>query len=451
MQKYYIHEGNLERLQKQLKTIENKCKKYNLDFTFNVLEDDVVYREWVDDETGETHLAKFIAVEAEGSISHGEWSFVAVLEHSKEGTVIRNYNKDLEVPERYRNSPCRCEHCNTIRNRRDTYVIFNNDTQEFKQVGKSCLMEYTQGLSAEDVARYISMFESIIKGEAPSGRSSWTHYYDSLELVQYTIECVKHWGYTKHDPEEQQYADAPRSTRTRVMDYVYLDHGWTNRVEVRERLQAELDAVGFKHNSEENKVLAKEMIAWASAFDATSNNYMHNLKVVCRKDAVDRRDVGILLSLVPAYYKHINNIKEQEKKAAEQKAVAEVSKWVGQEGEKVTRQLKSLEHVYSGDSIYGPTYLYRMVDVDGNVLNWWTSSWLDLETQKAVSVTGTIKKLEEYRGIKQTVLIRCKLTWEKIEKIEKIEKEEKQKEGDENEQSFSSQLDDWYSVFNQED
>lgn len=414
MQKYYIHEDNLERLQKQLKTIENKCKKYNVDFTFNILEP-AEFREVVDQETGETHLARFIPVEAEGTISHDNWSFVAVLEHSKEGNVIRNYSKDLKVPERYRNTTCICEHCNTKRSRKDTYVIYNNESGEFKQVGKSCLMEYTRGLSAEDVARYISWFESIIKGEAPSSRGGWSRYYDTIELVQYAIECVKHWGYTKHDYE--QYIDSPRSTRERVMDYLYLDHGWTIEVATREKFQAELNAVNFKHDSEENTALAKEMIAWASAFNSnTDNNYRHNLKVVCRKEAVDRRDIGILISLVPAYHKYLNQIAEDAKRKEEQEKVAQVSKWVGQEGERITAKLQSFEHMYTGDSIYGPTYLFKMVDVDGNILNWWTSSWIDLETQQVVEVTGTVKKHEEYRGIKQTVLTRCKTVTVKIEK-----------------------------------
>lgn len=418
MTTYYILEENLERLQKQLKTIENKCKKYNAHFAFNILDEEPQYREVTDSFSGETHIYKFIPVEAEGTISHGAWDFVAVLEHSEEGNIIRSYNLELEVPERYRYSKCTCEHCNTVRSRKDTYIVHNQETGEFKQVGKSCLMEYTRGLSAEDVTRYISWFDTIIKGEAPFGRTNYTRYFDAEEMVQYAIECVKNWGYQKRlDAYEDYIPKDYKTTRERVIDYYYYNTGMRSCIQAtyQKQIAEDMASVNFKHDREENIALAKEMIAWASAFDSTeSSDYKHNLKVVCRKPYVDRRDLGILLSVVPAYYKYLNQIEEDKKKAEAAEKTAAVSNWLGQEGERITVELESCEHVYTSESIYGYTYLYRMVDTSGNVLNWWSSSWVSLEDVKVTSVTGTVKKHEEYRGIKQTVLTRCKLATEKV-------------------------------------
>ena len=42
-----------------------------------------------------------------------------------------------------------------------------------------------------------------------------------------------------------------------------------------------------------------------------------------------------------------------------------------------------------------------------NVLVWFTSVDLDFEKGQAVDLTGTIKKHEEFRGVKTTQLSRC--------------------------------------------
>lgn len=424
MQRYYIHEGNLERLQNKLKAIENKCKKYNASFTFNIIEAEAEYREVEDEETAGRHLVRFIPVEAEGTISHGDWSFVATLEHSAEGNVIRQFNTELTVPERYRDAECICEHCNTRRNRRDTYIIFNHESGEFKQVGKSCLMEYTRGLSAEDVARYISWFDFLIKGDGAGGTRGTT-YYNTLEVVQYAIECVRHWGYHKSLSwdDEEYYSRDYRSTKERVIDYMRVNRGWMCRHDYKaiEKHREEMLEVGFNHDTEQNKEQAAEMIAWASKFDTETFGYMHNLKVISRKEYIEHRDLGILISIVASYYRHLNNIEETKKKEAEHQKVADASNYVGQEKERITRNLQSCEHIYTSESIYGSSYLYKMVDTEGNVLTWWSSSWIDLDGYKVTSVTGTVKAHEEYRGIKQTVLTRCKFTCEKIEEEKKAE------------------------------
>lgn len=52
-------------------------------------------------------------------------------------------------------------------------------------------------------------------------------------------------------------------------------------------------------------------------------------------------------------------------------------------------------------------YLYNFEDEDGNVYVWKTSKDIDLNGM--MEVKGTVKENGEYKGIKQTVLTRCKL------------------------------------------
>ena len=63
---YLIHESNIERLEKQLKTIQNKCNKQGVEFGYR--KGDEVYKQVTDDETGYTYTARFIEVEAWGHV-----------------------------------------------------------------------------------------------------------------------------------------------------------------------------------------------------------------------------------------------------------------------------------------------------------------------------------------------------------------------------------------------
>ena len=54
------------------------------------------------------------------------------------------------------------------------------------------------------------------------------------------------------------------------------------------------------------------------------------------------------------------------------------------------------------------TFLYRIVDKIGNILIWRTSNWLDLDKFEFTKVTFTVKNHDEFRGVLQTEVTRCK-------------------------------------------
>ena len=62
--KYAIYEGNLDRLEKKLKRIFNKCKAYGCDFHYEQTGEE--FRE-LKDEKGNKYTARFVLVEAEGT------------------------------------------------------------------------------------------------------------------------------------------------------------------------------------------------------------------------------------------------------------------------------------------------------------------------------------------------------------------------------------------------
>lgn len=403
MQTYYILEDNLERLEKKLARIQNKCNKHS--YTFHYKKMEPVYRE-ISDEGGIKTTARFIPVEVFGEVKHEEWRFVGTVDHHEEGNVIRQMDTTLEVPEYYRTTKCICEHCNTRRNRKETHLVYNDTTKEFKQVGKSCLTEYTRGLSAELVTSYIAMFDTLIEGEAPYTGVRVTKYYPIETVLAYAHQCVQYFGYWK--------TDADRSTRSRAIEYYLLrEEGWASTSYNREKLEEELASFPLNTKSAEVKAFVEDALEYVRTSDDHSS-YMHNLKVICSSDYAKYSDLGILISLIPVYHKQLEKAHAQtdrEKRIAEEK---KYSKHVGTVGERITFVPTKIENVTYSGSIYGISYLLKITDANNNIFTWWSSKGIDTSIEYS-EITGTIKAHDTYNGVKQTQLTRCKLVPKKAE------------------------------------
>ena len=392
---YSIFEGNMERLTKKMTRIQNKCKRYGCEFHF-----EEVGEEFRDIKTGEDIEGKpiytttrFVIVEAEGLAIVNDWQFVASIDHTEEGNII-NKAVDIEIPDRYyKNSPV-CEHCGN-RRVRHTFIVQNTITGEFKQVGRSCLKDFTQGMSAEGVAEYTSAFEELIVGETPYAGCRVDTYITTTEFLRYVAECVRHFGYTKNEP-------GVRSTRDRAFDYWEVDNNPRMGEKRRDALRAEMREVGFNANSPEAEELTTNALAWLFT-QSEDNNYMHNLITACKLTHSNYKRLGIISSLFPTYNR---DLEVQAKKKAEAEVKA-VSDFVGGVGERIEVGVSEIRCVTGWETQWGYTYIYKIVSTDKNVFTWKTSVDVDMENVKTIK--GTVKEHKEYCGEKQTELTRCKL------------------------------------------
>ena len=74
--------------------------------------------------------------------------------------------------------------------------------------------------------------------------------------------------------------------------------------------------------------------------------------------------------------------------------------------DRITIEIQDSKIVTSWETEYGMTVIHKIVDVDGNVYTWKISKAID---EKAKKIIGTVKAHNEYNGIKQTELTRCKI------------------------------------------
>lgn len=88
------------------------------------------------------------------------------------------------------------------------------------------------------------------------------------------------------------------------------------------------------------------------------------------------------------------------------------TEFYGEVGEKVTKTVVfSGSHSYTTHFTYnGEThYIHTFKDNENHVFVWKTSKELELVEGSKIVLTGTVKEHNEYKGINQTVLTRCKI------------------------------------------
>lgn len=398
--KYAIFEGNMERLEKKLIRIKNKCDKYGIEFKYERCGEEF---RTLKDENGNEYTAKFIIVEAEGKAEQSGWEFVATLEHHEDGNIIKGYG-EREVPARYYNCKAICEHCNSKRNRKDTYIVYNAELDEFKQVGRSCLKDFTCGLDAEQITAYISGFEELIKGEEPWGGSNHERYYGIEEMLCYFNETIKHFGYVRS-------ADYGESSASKALKFYNVNNRinvcWMSDKEI-EFIESEMASVKFNAETNENRQKAKDMIAWVLA-NENDNNYFHNLKVVCSSEYVSSSNFGILASLPASYDKNLEKEAERRQRELDNAKTVD-SEYVGEVGQRIEIEVESVRCLSTRYSEFGVNYFFKIVGTDGNVYTWSTSNGL---IEDAKRIKATVKAHQEYNGIKQTVITRGKILEEK--------------------------------------
>lgn len=390
---FSIFEGNMPRLIKKMATIEKKCARYGCEFHFEEVGEE--YRN-VKLEDGTVATLRFVIVEAEGTARVNDWEFIAVIQHMDPVNLIGSYRPEYPIPEQYYTSKPVCEHCNSHRSRKDTYLIRNIVTGEWKQVGKSCLKDFTNGLSAEAVARYVSWFEELIKGETPDSDPKF-RYKSTLEAVMVAVEAVRKYGYKK--TQDEYGSHNYDSTASVVSEMLYqINPGYKMRKEQ-----------GFNWKTPEVEARAQEILSWVRSLSPEIGSYLSNLKAACGRDYCESRNFGLIASSVAAY----NREMEKKQREATRRQADSKSSWVGSVGDRIEIKDALLSLLTSWDTEFGYTYLYKMVDAHGNIFTWKTGKWLGnnecIPEGAKVTLKGTVKSHNEFRGVKQTELTRCKV------------------------------------------
>jgi hypothetical protein len=310
------------------------------------------------------------------------WDFLATLDWDPYAGLIVRTAPGVDEVDRSQLKENFCDHCKTNRNRIKTYLVRNAETGVQVQVGSTCIKDFL-GWDTGIVFLDTTSITTDLAFGVGSGSS---------DCVGTTYALAVAWALIKLDgyrPASSHYS----STKGDVINVLWPSPTLT----MKER--QELGRI--RDLAAEATVRASECRAWLLSDEFTgTSDYVRNLKAIAAADHVSIRSIGFLASGPQAWARAQQQTLVKEAKST--------STWIGEEKQRITFTA-TIEGVRFRESDWGVTVLYLLRDTAGNVIKWFASSEaLGDEIGRLVTLTATIKKLETFKDVKETVITRAK-------------------------------------------
>lgn len=371
-----------------LNTFETKLfafiKKYDIEYTYKKSNPYIC-----EDENSVRYGMTLVDIEIEANYKIGNYNFVATCEWIPEQNenLIKKASEDVFVPSMYRTRRA-CDHCGTSRDRKATIILRSRETQEFVQVGKGCLKEYT-GVSMSRYAMFLSFFDKVEEYVEMCEQDKTVRVqrqYQVDDILEQTIEEVNKNGYVSRNLANETGKDSTAYTVCNIL--------WG----CKNIMTGELLNSRYKVSSTTKKHVEEIKKFYAEYEDISGSDYIKNLQLLLKCKWVKANDVGLVVSAKGMYERLLNQQKEAQQKVK--------SEFAGNEGDKIAFIGKPI-CVYSDYNEYGKFYIYKIVVEEGkHIFSWKTQKSLDRE--KEYSFNGTIKGHSVFRDEKQTVITRVK-------------------------------------------
>jgi hypothetical protein len=401
---YEIPIGNLALLIPKLERLNRKAQRLGTEpVTYEIL-DRITREVTIDDITGYKRRIEFAVVSVKGERPQLEgWTFVATLMHAGEaGTIIRAV-PGFDVPVQYRDAtPEWCDHCKQVRQRRDTYVVYN-EAAGFRQVGKNCLQDFLGGQSPQSLAAHFNWLlevRQLFLG-ATGWREQQIYYLD--EYLGFVVAQIEKHGWVSKK-KAMETADSQVPLKATAYEALHMMLNWQD---LRARAQ-EYPLTEWWVPTDPHKTKARNAIeAVTKSLDAYEekglelNDYQHNVHVVLKSPAFEWRAAGIAASIIPFYDRLVEE--ERARASGEKKD----SQFQGEIGRQIYRKLTVLrKHVRYVEQQDKDASIVGFVDDDQNEYVWFASRLVDeWEEGQELFIRATVKNHMASRiGINQTVL-----------------------------------------------
>ena len=313
-------------------------------------------------------LIKCREYQVEGSYKINGYTFIGEIEHKEEGNVIRcvDRNYETEMTKLYKDAPCKCDHCNTNRIRNNTFIVYNESINKFKQVGKGCLKDYT-GFDAEVCAHLAQLLKDVKILEEEPEEFTNSKYLNNDEIKALSYYLVNKEGYSKEESKLK-------------LDQLRVDNSESFRI-LKTITDEQLKEV---QNWIEEKVKEKP-----------ESSYYQSCKVLWSCSYVEWRDLNYILSMLSNFFREKND-----------KLRTDNNICIGSIGDRIELTVKKTRCLFEkGKYTYNSDYRYmiEIIDTEGHTYLW-SSSYYELE--EGTKIKATVKGYKQFRGINQTVITR---------------------------------------------
>ncbi|MFW6046309.1 MAG: hypothetical protein ACOCP4_00700 [Candidatus Woesearchaeota archaeon] len=419
---YEVNDYGLKTLSEKIEKLNKKAKKIGVsELSIEVSNPYIIE----DPETKAYEYAPKKYIRVYDVFVHGElpkyndWIFVARIEGYPNGNnvihtspkVFENFDIEEDDIEKYRTKKSFCDHCKTRRYRKYTYIIYNTNTKDLFQVGSTCIKDFL----GHDVPSFAwfskalsELDEDDLGSELRNGPSAT--FYPLHDYLSLGVEVIKNTGFVSNKKADEEYL----TPTSHFVDTLYNDY----------KARREF---GYESVSDESEREASKIIEWGKGLKNRDglNNYMNNLSVIFDSEVVSPSSTDLLISSFVAYKRDMG-IEEEEKKGHNPKN----SEYFGEPRVRYELGL-TLNKVLEFEGKFGVVYFHVFYDDDDNQFVWFGSKRLDLliETEwgsskatiqknnknyyekvidegEKVRVKATVKRHQEYNGIKQTIITR---------------------------------------------
>jgi hypothetical protein len=334
-----------------------------------------------------------------------EWKVIAKINHKKTENGYENRIelaslesddlKQLEQIETFHKTP-HCDHCETSRFRKSTFILKHVDTSEVVQVGSTCVEDFVRSSSLSSVLHYFSTLEFIRGNEDQSKPTETEHTYSAIslkDLIKITYLTISEYGFlNKRDAES-----AGERTSSAIVFSILNDTDLPDT---------------------ETSFITKEMISSCEAEEIYTyitselpsqpmNGFTANLINATKSGTVNignRYSIALIVGAIGGYLN--KKEKEKSKKIAEAKFTKEHFGLIGQRS---TYTLVFLD-CKSEQNEYGVKETYFFTDLKYRKFKWvcWGNKpEIDFIKGNKYTIKGTISKHEDY-SIPTTVINRCR-------------------------------------------
>ena len=321
-----------------------------------------------------------------------DWTFAGALDvvRDEDGKVVGNMLRAIpgvELPIVYRDSKPHCDHCKIERGWKSTFIVKHADGT-YKQVGRQCLKDFTGHADPEALARMAEILmelNAICEGGEDydeegmaGGRGLQRFSVASLLNIAACIVRMDGWKPSAFDD----------STKSTLGGYMFAEKDEFTRYQKRYPI------------SEADKAIGEKTLEWLQELGEQHdlNDYLHNLSMIGKAGSIEAKSFGLLASAIPAYLR----VEEKLIMARHERLT---SNHVGVEGKRQEMTLTLASMSYH-ETMYGTTARSKYFDEAGNIVIWWSGSAHEMAPGTRVRVKATVKKHDEYEGVKQTVATR---------------------------------------------
>jgi len=393
-ERYEVPTYRIPELEERIKKLNRKAAKLDCEpITITITDERVMNQRTIEyHEKGapfDTDTVDHFAVECAVVVLEGEtpmlngWLVMSAIEYIDSKPVFHKIEED-ELPARMRTQGAICEHCGTNRRRRYLYALKNAETDEWMQVGSTCLRDFTGANDPHAVTSYLAyLHEFVLLCQFDDPIPDGERWINIEHFLTYACAAVR---------EDNGFIGRRRARETN--GYATADRAWDT---INGQLNTDTTRPLRVETTEEDEEKAIAALEWARALSKRDdlNDFEHNLLTLAEAGLTDFHNAGIAAAMVFAYDREKTNESEA------------TPGHIGTVGERGEFEL-TVQHVIPNVGFYDAT-LFKLADAAGHQAVWFSSNGTRMEAGRTYIVKATVKAHGNYKGTDQTTLSRCKV------------------------------------------